>query len=63
MIFDSISLGTAAVCLLSEHMTTVRQRIDVPVPRKRMGSATLHEKVFFGLFDGVDLLTHSFVRA
>ncbi|KAF9509489.1 hypothetical protein BS47DRAFT_1373494 [Hydnum rufescens UP504] len=37
--------GTAAVCLLSEHMTTVRQRIDIPVPRKRMGSATLHEKV------------------
>jgi protein pelota len=37
--------GTAAVCLLSEHMTTVRQRIDVPVPRKRMGSVTLHDKV------------------
>lgn len=37
--------GTSAVCLLSEHMTTVRQRIYVPVPRKRMGSSTLHEKV------------------
>jgi len=36
--------GTAAICLLSEHMTTIRQRIDVPVPRKRMGSATMHEK-------------------
>ncbi|KAF8328617.1 eRF1 domain 1-domain-containing protein [Cantharellus anzutake] len=37
-------LGTAAICLLSEHLTTVRQRIEVPVPRKRIGSATLHEK-------------------
>lgn len=36
--------GTAAVCLLSEHMTVVRQRIDVPVPRKRMGSSSMHEK-------------------
>ncbi|KDN50948.1 hypothetical protein RSAG8_00577, partial [Rhizoctonia solani AG-8 WAC10335] len=36
--------GTAAICLLSEHMTVIRQRIEVPVPRKRMGSSTLHEK-------------------
>jgi len=36
--------GTAAFCLLSEHMTHVRQRIDVPVPRKRTGSTTMHEK-------------------
>lgn len=26
--------GTAAVCLLTEHMTVVRQRIEVPMPRK-----------------------------
>ncbi|PWN87835.1 hypothetical protein FA10DRAFT_281374 [Acaromyces ingoldii] len=26
--------GTATVCLLTEHMTVVRQRIDVPLPRK-----------------------------
>jgi protein pelota len=37
--------GTAAICLLSEHMTVIRQRIEVPVPRKRIGSSTLHEKV------------------
>ncbi|KZT62920.1 hypothetical protein CALCODRAFT_462265 [Calocera cornea HHB12733] len=36
--------GTAAICLLSEHMTVIRQRIEVPVPRKRVGSTTLHEK-------------------
>ncbi|KAG8761417.1 Translation factor pelota [Serendipita sp. 396] len=35
--------GTAALCLLSEHMTTIRQRIDVPVPRKAAGSSS-HDK-------------------
>lgn len=29
--------GTAVVCLLTEHMTVVRQRIEVPQPRKRKG--------------------------
>lgn len=29
--------GTAVVCLLTEHMTVVRQRIEVPLPRKRKG--------------------------
>lgn len=29
-----IFLGTAVVCLLTEHMTVVRQRIDVAMPRK-----------------------------
>ncbi|PWN29828.1 hypothetical protein BDZ90DRAFT_230666 [Jaminaea rosea] len=29
--------GTAVVCLLTEHMTIVRQRIEVPLPRKRKG--------------------------
>lgn len=36
--------GTAAICLLSEHMTVVRQRIDCPVPRKRSGTSS-HDKV------------------
>lgn len=35
--------GTAAICLLSEHMTVVRQRIDVPIPRKRSGTSA-HDK-------------------
>lgn len=29
--------GTAVVCLLTEHMTVIRQRIEVPLPRKRKG--------------------------
>jgi protein pelota len=31
--------GTAALCLLSEHMTTILQRINTPVPRKAAGSS------------------------
>ncbi|KAI9448170.1 pelota [Lactarius indigo] len=51
--------GTAAFCLLSQHMTVVLQRIDVPVPRKRAGSATAHEK---GLARFYDTLYQSFLR-
>ncbi|TFY82207.1 hypothetical protein EWM64_g1803 [Hericium alpestre] len=51
--------GTAAFCLLSEHMTVVRQRIDVPIPRKRTGSATAHEK---GLARFYDTLYQTFLR-
>lgn len=29
-----VPAGTATVCLLTEHMTVIRQRIDVPLPRK-----------------------------
>ncbi|KAL7421789.1 Translation factor pelota [Cryptotrichosporon argae] len=36
--------GTAAICLLSEHMTVVRQRIDSPIPRKRKGGTSGHDK-------------------
>ena len=51
--------GTAAFCLLSQHMTVVRQRIDVPIPRKRTGSATAHEK---GLARFYDVLYQTFLR-
>lgn len=47
------SKGTAAICLLSEHMTVIRQRIDVPVPRKRVGSTTLHEKGLARFYEAV----------
>jgi protein pelota len=52
-------LGTAAFCLLSQHMTVVLQRIEVPVPRKRAGSTTAHEK---GLARFHDTLYQSFLR-
>ncbi|KAI0052991.1 pelota [Auriscalpium vulgare] len=51
--------GTAAFCLLSQHMTVVRQRIAVPVPRKRTGSATAHER---GLSRFYDTLYQTFLR-
>lgn len=37
--------GLANVCLLTQHMTIVRQRIETPIPRKRKGSVTNYEKV------------------
>jgi protein pelota len=37
--------GLANVCLLTQHMTIVRQRIESPIPRKRKGSVTNYEKV------------------
>ncbi|KAG1145750.1 hypothetical protein G6F37_005092 [Rhizopus arrhizus] len=36
--------GLANVCFLTQHMTIVRQRIETPIPRKRKGSVTNHEK-------------------
>lgn len=39
--------GTAVVCLLSEHMTVIKQRIDMSIPRKRAGGVSGHDKVCF----------------
>jgi len=36
--------GLAHVCLVTSSMTIVRAKIDVPVPRKRRGDCTQHEK-------------------
>lgn len=32
--------GVASICLITQHTTLVRQRIDVPVPKKRKGGGT-----------------------
>ncbi|KAI5449125.1 Translation factor pelota [Naganishia albida] len=45
--------GHAAICLLSEHMTVIRQRIDTSVPRKRAGAASAHEKAMEKFFAAV----------
>lgn len=37
-------IGLANICLITEHMTVLRQRIDVSIPRKRTGSITAFEK-------------------
>ncbi|KAJ2661084.1 Translation factor pelota [Coemansia sp. RSA 1200] len=36
--------GLAVICLVTQYMTVVRQRIEVPIPRKRRGSTTNYEK-------------------
>ncbi|KAI9202521.1 uncharacterized protein BJ171DRAFT_513335 [Polychytrium aggregatum] len=36
--------GLAIVCLVTQNMTVVRQRLECPVPRKRLGSTTNHDK-------------------
>ena len=52
--------GTAAFCLLSQHMTLVTQRISVPVPRKAGASgASQHEKALAKFYA---TLYDSFVR-
>lgn len=51
--------GTAAFCLLSQHMTVVRQRIDLPVPRKVSSSSSAHEK---GLARFHDAIYAAFLR-
>lgn len=54
-----ILTGTAAVCLISNHMTVIRQRVEVPIPRKRTGSTTMHDK---GLVRYYETLYQSFLR-
>ncbi|KAJ7590994.1 eRF1 domain 1-domain-containing protein [Mycena floridula] len=52
--------GTAAFCLLSEHMTLVTHRITVPIPRKAASSgASQHEK---GLTKFYGLVYDAFIR-
>ncbi|KAG6854839.1 hypothetical protein C0991_012029 [Blastosporella zonata] len=52
--------GTAAFCLLSQHMTLVANRITVPIPRKSAASgASQHEK---GMTKFYATLYDSFIR-
>ncbi|KAJ8661019.1 mRNA surveillance protein pelota [Lichtheimia ornata] len=45
--------GLANVCFLTEHMTVVKQRIETPIPRKRKGSVTNHEKGLEKFYDQI----------
>jgi protein pelota len=44
--------GLANVCLVTQNMTIVRQRVEVNVPRKRKGSSQ-HEKGMNRFYDQV----------
>ena len=39
--------GLAHICLVTSSMTVVRAKIETNIPRKRKGSCTQHDKVFF----------------
>lgn len=36
--------GTANICMITEHQTILRQKVEVPVPRKRRGGVDGHTK-------------------
>lgn len=42
---DCMNIGSAIFCLLSQHMTVVLQRLEVPIPRKLATNSSAHEKV------------------
>jgi len=45
--------GLAHVCLVTSSMTIVRAKIDVPVPRKRRGDCSQHQKGLNRFYDQV----------
>ncbi|KAI7881220.1 protein pelota [Mucor mucedo] len=45
--------GLANICFLTQHMTIVRQRIEIPIPRKRKGSVTNHDKGLVRFYDQI----------
>lgn len=51
--------GVAAFCLLSQHMTLVTHRLNVPIPRKSASGASQHDK---GLDKFYGALYESFLR-
>lgn len=36
--------GLANICLITEHQTILRQRVEVPIPKKRSGGISDHDK-------------------
>ena len=51
--------GLAHICAVGEHTTVVRQRIEMPIPKKRGGNIEAHEK---GLERFYAAITESFLR-
>jgi protein pelota len=45
--------GLANVCLITDSMTIVRQRVETQIPRKRKGNASQHEKSLEKFYDQV----------
>lgn len=51
--------GLANVCLITEHMTILRQRLETSIPKKRLGSSSNHDR---GLDRFYDLVAQSMIR-
>ena len=45
--------GLAHICLITEHMTVLRQRIDMIIPKKRRGDTSQHEKHLNKFFEAI----------
>ncbi|CAO3652179.1 unnamed protein product [Cunninghamella echinulata] len=45
--------GLANLCFLTQNMTIVKQRIETPIPRKRKGSVTNHDKGLTKFFEQI----------
>lgn len=45
--------GVASVCLIGSHMTQRKEKIEINIPKKRMGSATRHNKGMIRFFNQV----------
>ena len=45
--------GLANICLITENMTVVRQKVETSIPRKRMGSTTQHDKAQVRFYEQV----------
>jgi protein pelota len=45
--------GLANVCLVTSHMTVVRQRIELTIPRKRRAGASAHDKALEKFFSQI----------
>jgi len=43
--------GLAHLCLVTSHMTIVRQKIELSIPKKRLGSTTTHDKAVVRFYD------------
>jgi protein pelota len=48
-----MDMGFALVCLVTDHMTVVRSKIEAHVPKKRGGDASAHDKGVEKFFAGV----------
>jgi len=45
--------GLAHICLITAHMTLTRQKIELAIPRKRLGSTSSHDKAVIRFYEHV----------